>query len=312
MRHLRRHACLAGVVLAAGLLGAVAVADAVPETRPACVGAAARDVAQACDPGPLRFRVTPPPDLAPITPNAPCIPIRSRRPPATCWFGHRERDARAHVALVGDSHAAAWRASLAVAARRERWYGVTIRRNSCPFSTLHREDRSAHGRHCARWVADTLRWFTSHPQVHTAFFASSAFYAFTTSTGPASHEAVVAGFRSAFAKLPATVTEVVVLRDSFRGAVGTLDCVAGAVRRHRRADLRCALPRSEALPPDPAVEATDGARARAIDLSDLMCDELRCYPVVGGVLVLKDVSHLTAAFASTLGPYLLAAYRASA
>jgi hypothetical protein len=48
-------------------------------------------------------------------------------------------------------------------------------------------------------------------------------------------------------------------------------------------------------------------RVRAIDMTDFMCDSRRCFPVVGGVLVHKDVGHLTRAFSTTLGPYLLRA-----
>jgi hypothetical protein len=35
-----------------------------------------------------------------------------------------------------------------------------------------------------------------------------------------------------------------------------------------------------------------------------MCTHRLCFPVVGGALVLKDQSHLTAVFSASLGPYL--------
>jgi hypothetical protein len=41
------------------------------------------------------------------------------------------------------------------------------------------------------------------------------------------------------------------------------------------------------------------------DLTRFMCDVRLCYPVLGGVLVNKDATHLTTRFATTLGPYLL-------
>ena len=49
-------------------------------------------------------------------------------------------------------------------------------------------------------------------------------------------------------------------------------------------------------------------RIRVVDLTDLMCDERRCFPVVGGVLTHKDRDHLTQLFARTLGPYVMRAY----
>jgi hypothetical protein len=44
-----------------------------------------------------------------------------------------------------------------------------------------------------------------------------------------------------------------------------------------------------------------------IDLSRYMCGRRKCFPVVGGVLVHKDVGHITRLFATTLGPYMLRA-----
>jgi hypothetical protein len=46
----------------------------------------------------------------------------------------RRPEAREHVALLGDSHAAHWRAALAVVARRRGWHGLSVTRTSCAFS----------------------------------------------------------------------------------------------------------------------------------------------------------------------------------
>jgi hypothetical protein len=48
-------------------------------------------------------------------------------------------------------------------------------------------------------------------------------------------------------------------------------------------------------------------RVRLVDLTRFFCDGRRCFAVVGGALVNRDVSHMTTAFATTLGPYLLRA-----
>ena len=45
---------------------------------------------------------------------------------------------------------------------------------------------------------------------------------------------------------------------------------------------------------------------KLVDLTRFMCDRRRCYPVVGGALVHRDVGHMTRTFATTLAPYLLA------
>jgi hypothetical protein len=39
-------------------------------------------------------------------------------------------------------------------------------------------------------------------------------------------------------------------------------------------------------------------------MTPFMCDSRYCYPVIGGVLVHKDVDHITAAYGATMAPYL--------
>ena len=46
-------------------------------------------------------------------------------------------------------------------------------------------------------------------------------------------------------------------------------------------------------------------RVHLIDLTPFMCSPRLCFPVIGGVLVYKDKTHMTPLFAATLGPFLL-------
>ena len=50
-----------------------------------------------------------------------------------CAFGAATRGT---FALIGDSHAAHWRPTVAVVARRLGWRGIAISRNGCAFSDL--------------------------------------------------------------------------------------------------------------------------------------------------------------------------------
>jgi hypothetical protein len=282
------------------------------QTYPKCFGAASRDPALACDDPALRFRVIPTPDFAPILPNSPCTPIRSRAQPNVCWFGHKVAGASADVALLGDSHAAAWRSAVAVAARAERWHGLTVRHSSCTFTMATRAAPPSEQKACTRWVFQALGWFRRHPEVHTVFVASSSFAGVAAPAGADWHQVAVKGERDAFNALPASVQHIIVLRDSPRATDATLPCVARALARHQRADLRCTLQRSKALLRDAGAEAAlqmASPRVQLIDLTDFFCDPSVCYSVIGGALVFKDISHLTDTFSTTLGPYLLAKYR---
>jgi hypothetical protein len=46
-------------------------------------------------------------------------------------------------------------------------------------------------------------------------------------------------------------------------------------------------------------------RVQSIDMTSFFCDNRRCYPVIGGALVYKNIDHLTDVYAATLGPFLL-------
>ena len=116
----------------------------------------------------------------------------------------------------------------------------------------------------------------------------------------------VRGYVRAWRALPASVRRIVVIRDPPYIATTTLSCVRRARAHGKDAGAACALPRSTALKPDPAMVAVErsGARVEAVDLTDFMCDDDLCFPVVGGVLVHKDPGHLTRLFATTLTPYI--------
>jgi hypothetical protein len=119
-----------------------------------------------------------------------------------------------------------------------------------------------------------------------------------------------AGFRATWKALPRSVRRVIVLRDTPQIVRPQAPCVENAMADRRPPGRRCAQSRASNLTPDPqvaAAHALGSRRVRVVDLSRHLCDDEVCFAVVGGALVHKDGSHLTATFAETLGPYLLRA-----
>ncbi len=275
--------------------------------RPACFGAAARDPENPCRNPALRHSVVPTPLEARNRPNAPCKIERTDR--RLCAFGVPADRARTTIALVGDSHASHWRAAVEEVAQAKAWRGLSITHSGCPLSkavkNLREPDRSS----CVRWNRDVLSWFKRHPEVTTVFVSQiSGGRGVIAPPGRDRFEAAVAGYRRAWRALPKSVERVIVIRDTPKAATDTASCVQRAITRHRRAGLVCALPRRRVLDPDPAAVAAlrmRSPRVRVVDLTHFICDRRRCHPVVGGALVYKDQHHLTAVFATTLGPYLL-------
>ena len=281
-------------------------ADRVVASKPICFGAAARDSEHPCRNPKLRLSVVPTPVAARDRPNAPCTST-STKPFTICEFGVPRRNARATIALVGDSHASHWRAALAVVARENGWHGLSITRSGCPLSTMVRKLRNPLEGRCIQWNRTLPKWFAAHPSIHTIFVVQDTGAKWVVPHGQNPFQAQVAGFTRAWHSLPRSVRHVVVIHDTPKDRLTTAACVERAIHAARDAGHACKVPRRAAVEPD--AQATAARRLRSprvvsVDLNQFFCDRRWCYPVIGGALVHKDDHHLTVVFATTLGPYV--------
>ena len=257
----------------------------------------------------LRLQVVPTPLDASDRPNAPCTLRPPRGLVSECEFGVPRRQASAVIALVGDSHAAHWRAALAVVAREKRWHGISMARAGCPLTKARKDLRSPQEEaDCVVWNRQVQAWFAEHPDVHTVFVSSITGSEWFASGGRSEFGTAAAGYARAWRALPPSVKRVVVIRDTPKSSSATHPCVERAMARRRPAGEACALLRRDSEDPDPAAVAAarmgSRSRVRLLDFNRFICGARRCFPVVGGALVYKDQHHLTAVFATTLGPYL--------
>ncbi|HWI08448.1 MAG TPA: SGNH hydrolase domain-containing protein [Solirubrobacteraceae bacterium] len=278
-----------------------------PLAEPPCFGAAARNPRYRCSNRDLRHAVMPPPSEAALTPNARCA-IVSMRVPYTCQFGVRAAIANRTVALIGDSHAAHWRGALEVVAQARGWRGFSLTRSGCPLSTAVPLLETKRRRSCQQWRGAVRRWFTRHPKVRTVFVSQLASAGVRAPRGRSREQYQIQGYIRAWRMLPKTVRQIIVLRDTPFSTDNSPLCVERAMRERRRTDIACAVSRRKALRRDRAAIAARrdrSGRVHLVDLTHFMCSPRLCFPVVGGVLVHKDATHITSLFAGTLGPFLL-------
>jgi hypothetical protein len=278
-----------------------------PLAEPRCFGAASRNPRHRCTNRALRLAVTPPPSEAVLSPNARCA-IVSLTLPYTCQFGVRKAIAARTVALVGDSHAAHWRGALEVAAQARRWRGFSLTRSGCPLSAAPPDLPKARRDSCTRWRRAVRGWFDRHPEVQTVFVSQLAGAGVRVPNGRNRYEYTIQGYLRAWRRLPATVRQIIILRDTPVSTVNANLCVRQAVSARRRPGNACAFSRGRALRRDLAAVAARRPgmkRVHVFDLTRHMCSPRRCFPVVGGVLVHKDTTHMTPLFAATLGPFVL-------
>ncbi|MBE2319173.1 hypothetical protein DVA67_024570 [Solirubrobacter sp. CPCC 204708] len=263
---------------------------------PKCYGAAARDTEKPCVS--TTKRVTPTPDQAAITPNVACV----RGDLAdSCTYGSAEPVAT--VALLGDSHAAHWRAALQVLAQQRRWRVVEFARPHCPFSFSEPAPTEAGASDCVAFNQRVIEWLAANPSVATVFVSNNS----RLPMAQRGISARVRGHLAAFAALPESVQRIFALRDTPTVRVTTPDCIRKALAARVAPGGACSIPRRRALVVDAttiAAERMSYRGGRVIDLSSFFCDRRECFPVVGGVLVHKDQDHLTQRFSATLGPYI--------
>jgi SGNH domain (fused to AT3 domains) len=292
--------------VAALAVGAVASADGAQPTKPRCYGAASRDFKTPCHNSRLRLMVKPTPAAALLAPNGFCAP--DKQDPLVCGSGALPPQATQTVALVGDSHAKHWRGALNVVAKTRGWRLKSLTLTGCPLSAAPRNLPEPAKSECAKWNQDVQAWFQAHPEVSTVFVSELAGgTGAVVPSGQSKYKTEVAGYVNAWNALPPTVKHIVVIRDTPKQLDTTPACVESAIRKKKNAGLTCSIPRAKTLDRDPAVDAAaqiGPQRAQVADLTGYMCGKTLCYPVVGGALVFKDKTHITLAFAETLGPYL--------
>lgn len=283
------------VAVAAGALALTAAEAA----GPPCSGAAARTGCVRASPD---RSVTPTPAQATRMPNAPCRPLAFDVPHVCAFGAQRDRSIRS-IALIGDSHAVHWRAALGPIATLRGWHGSSLTRAACPYSATQPVLPARLLGDCLRWRREIPRWLRAHPEVDTVFVSAHRVRA------AGGLPAQVRGYVRAWRALPASVTRVVVIRDTPTAGEAVRACVNRAIAAGAPAGRACAVPRRLALHADPEAAAARRVRSRRIALVDMtrwFCDARVCYPVIGGILVHKDTSHVTATYGRTLAPFLAA------
>jgi hypothetical protein len=284
------------LLVAAVLLGLSAPAGA-GAAVPRCYGAAS---AGGCRNPALDTEVSPTPAEAMTLPNARCEPV-AFGVPFVCAFGAPRGEGARSIALIGDSHATHWRAALGPVASLRRWHGSSLTRAGCPYSTVRPILPSRLLPACLAWRRTIPGWLRRHPEVDTVFVSQHRVRA---AGGLGLQQR---GYLRAWRRFPKTVRHIVVIRDTPTSHESVRACVNRAIIAGLNAGAECAMARSDVLHADPAAAAARTARSRRLALVDLtryFCNTAFCWPVIGGVLVHKDNTHITARYGATLAPYL--------
>lgn len=287
---------------------AAAAAERIASGDVACFGAAAR----IGFPDPCVNR-----DLADVRVPGPAAIGGDDANEAACWTNASSGDAfkscrlgpetgwTKRIIAIGDSHNNALIGVYRAMAERYGWRIDVAGHARCYLTDgTQQVSSAAEQASCEGWRRNAFRYIGEQADRTDAVFV-------THSTGDATvdpgaygsvEDATVAGLAGAWRRINDVGVPVIALRDN---PVTAYDVVTCTSRMAGPTDGSCDAPRAEALRFDGSAEAARLVPdATVVDLTRYMCTDDVCPAVIGGVVVHRDNSHLSATFAATLAPAL--------
>ncbi|WP_114853504.1 acyltransferase family protein [Brachybacterium sp. YJGR34] len=190
---------------------------------------------------------------------------------------------------VGNSRLEQFSAALIELARAEGWTLVTLWEGGCPYTGASAEDAASPG--CAEFSAAAAAYLERVDPAAVALH--------TTFLDREGAETIMPGMDRALPALTATGGQVIALRDLPRMPLDPPGCVAARGAE----DPECAPALAPALAqerPDASLLAAQGEAVVPLEVTDLVCPEGTCTPVIGNVVVSLDDDHLTGTYAATM------------
>lgn len=208
----------------------------------------------------------------------------------TCAQLTASGEASGTVVVVGDSHAQQWMGAVLPIAREQGWNVISLLKGGCSFAID--EPPVPGSQDCERWRAAADRY------IHR--LQPDVVFGMATKTQPGgSGEHALGGLEETVEALQSTGAEVVLFRDNPRFTDDVFECVV----ENGADSILCRTDRADALARfDPA--RGSAGDAHLVDLSDYLCPEDVCLPVIGNIAVYLDDNHLTHMYAATLAPLL--------
>jgi peptidoglycan/LPS O-acetylase OafA/YrhL len=278
------------------------IAAALQDPDP-CLGATALEPGSGCEATPEQLPI-PEPALADKAPER-CLDDQEGSEPTLCEYGSDRPDAARTVALVGDSHAEQWLLPLDRVARQQNWRLVVMAKASCPFTAAERDfvtspeaENEKLRADCSEWNDRVLEQLASDPSIDTVITSAKSTNRVVPRDGRSWRKTAALAYEEQWDELPASVEQVIAIRDTPQLPKDVLQCVT---EQGERAAQECAVTAAEAIPEDPLAEAAGAAeQAELVDLSGYFVVEDAVPPVIGGVLAFRDSHHLSWAYAEML------------
>jgi hypothetical protein len=176
------------------------------------------------------------------------------------------------------------------------WQIATYLKAACPFSTEPVSSEPAYRDSCSQWnekVKDTL--IANPPDA--VFLPGTR----TSRQETGMPERVPQGYRDQWLPLVEAGIQIIVIRDTPRFSFDVPRCVF----QRGQASRRCTVERHQVLATqNPMYTLPERDLLYMVDLSDELCNDSLCEPVIGNLLVYRDAGHVSPAYMTTLSETL--------
>ncbi|MBA2696735.1 MAG: acyltransferase [Actinobacteria bacterium] len=249
-------------------------------------------------------RVYPDPELA--TKDVPklyddgCQVETSDMEPVTCDYG--DTASNRVVAVVGDSKVGQWLPALDVVGVQEGWLIRTYTKSRCSWTDAILSVEGQPYDSCTEWGQRVLADLTG-PDKPIMVVTSSGSEAATGAASGSGSDALVEGYVSYWRQLQVNGVEVIALADNPAPAKGkqVYTCVGDNPQDY----AVCSFPASQGRGTPSLRTASERLPGvQFVDPSPWLCLDQVCPAVIGNVLVYRQGSHITAAYAETMAAVL--------
>ncbi|HEY8374191.1 MAG TPA: acyltransferase family protein [Pseudonocardiaceae bacterium] len=194
-----------------------------------------------------------------------------------------------HILVVGDSHAAQYLGALIPITERRNWRISAITKGACPLTTD--SDSLPGDQSCLDWNAAIIDEIVElGPDAVFTIGTRDVRVGLTERTPP--------GYVAQWRKLEEAGIPVLAVRDNPRYDFSPAACVEA-----KGPDApECSTPRAALLAPEPPYRQLPDLPSNVsfLDFSDYFCDEEKCPPVIGNVLVYIDDNHISGTYMATM------------
>ncbi|WP_068402264.1 acyltransferase family protein [Kribbia dieselivorans] len=208
-----------------------------------------------------------------------------------CTYGNKA--SKTSIALLGDSKMGQWMPAMNWIASKEDWRVDLYLKSACSFSYDGVKDD------CAQFGHNVIGYLKANPDKVPTYAIISQ--------GSPSLQSRTEGMEAAITDLQALGTKVVLLADNTSPA-GMDDQVYNCVADQRNDISACdfSAEKRDGRGTPPLKEVSKQMKVPLIDLNQWVCPPGRdtCPPVIGGTMIYRQGSHITATYVRTMAPML--------